>query len=268
MTKSKKLWILIGLLIIANIIYYIGQWGGETYVLYISDILPVICSFISILCLFYAFSGFKTFDFTKTAWLMILIGIFLFFLAETTYAIEEIALKWDMNEVYPSIADIFWCTAYIPMVIGLGMMFYGYKKSGFPMGNSKLYNAFSILFFLFAVTVIYFLLIPIIKDPETDFITKFFYLFYPIADLLLVIPAVILMYITSLFGIGSISKPWKYLAFGFILFTIADLLYSYLGWLDLYGNGNLIDVAWHAGYLLIGLAGLYQRELIESLKKV
>jgi uncharacterized membrane protein YhhN len=75
------------------------------------------------------------------------------------------------------------------------------------------------------------------------------------------------MYITNLFGGGTISRPWKYLAFGFILFTIADLLYSYLGWQDLYGNGNLIDLAWHAGYLFIGLAGLYQRELVDSLKK-
>ncbi len=267
MAKSKKLWIFIIILLIANIVYYIGQWGGENVLQYISDSLPILCSFISVICLFIAFRGFKEFDYTKIAWLMILIGIFFFFLAETIYAYLEIVIKTDMNNVFPTLADYFWCTGYIPLFIGLAMIFIGYKKSGLPMGNSKLYNALAFLFFIISVAVIYFLLIPIINDSETNIISKVFYLFYPIADLLLVIPAAILMYITSLFGLGKISTPWKFLAFGFILFTFADLLYSYLGWQDLYGNGNLIDVAWHAGYLFIGLAGLYQKELVESLNK-
>lgn len=267
MAKSKKLWIFIIILVVVNIVYYIGQWGGEKTLQYISDILPIISSFVSVICLTYAFRGFKEFDFTKTAWMMILLGIFISFAAETIYAYLEIVAQMNMNEVFPAVADYFWCAGYIPLFTGLGMMFIGYKKSGFPMGNSKLYSALALLFFLLSVTVIYFLLIPVVSDPETELLAKIFYLFYPIADLLLVIPAVILMYITSLFGFGKISKPWKFLAFGFILFTIADLLYSYLGWQDLYGNGNLIDVAWNAGYLFIGLAALYQRELVESLKK-
>jgi hypothetical protein len=81
-----------------------------------------------------------------------------------------------------------------------------------------------------------------------------------------VIPAAILFYITSLFG-GTITRPWKYLTIGFISFTVADLLFSYLSWQDAYGSGNLIDVAWHLGYLIIGLSALYQRELIESINE-
>jgi len=72
------------------------------------------------------------------------------------------------------------------------------------------------------------------------------------------------MYITSLFGEGTVSKPWKYLALGFLSFAFADLLYSYLSWQDKYGSGNFIDIAWHMGYLLIGFAGLYQRKLVET----
>ena len=80
------------------------------------------------------------------------------------------------------------------------------------------------------------------------------------------IPAVLLMYITSLFGTGIISKPLRFLAIGFVCFTVADLLFSVLSWQDLYGNGNPIDLAWNFGYLSIGLAALYQKELIDSFK--
>jgi hypothetical protein len=267
MKKSTILRVFILILVIANIVYYLGQWGGDTVLQYVSDSLPVICSFIGIVCLFRAYKGFQQRDFAKISWLLILVGVVFFFIAETIYGYLEVVKKEDMNEYFPSIADYFWCAGYVPMLAGLIMMFTGYKKSGLPIGNPKLYLGLSIGIFILALALIYYLLVPIVNDAETNLLSKIFYLFYPIADLLLVIPAALLMYITSLFGAGTISRPWKFLAFGYFLITIADLLYAYLGWQDLYGNGNLIDVMWHAGYLVIGLAGLYQRELIESIHK-
>jgi len=267
MKNSKKLWLIIGLILIANIIYYFGLWGGDNVLQWVSDGLPVLCSFIAIFGLWQAYKSFQKFDFTKIAWLMILIGIISFFLAEITYGLLEVVLKVNMDETYPSTADYFWCFGYLPMFVGLFIMLIGYKKSGLPLGNPKLYIAIIGVFVLVSLIVGRYILIPMINDPELDLLTKTFYLLYPTLDLLLVIPAILLMYITSLFGGAIISKPWKYLTYGFIFFTIADLLYSYLDWLGLYGNGNFIEIAWNAAYLLIGLAGIYQKELVESLKK-
>lgn len=264
MKKTTKLWYFTAFLIVINVIMYLAKWGGEKVLLYVSDTLPIICSLVSAICLWIAFRGFKNFDFAKKAWLLIFIGILLDFFAESTYAILEIVFVVDMNETFPTLADFFWCAGYIPLFWGLFLMFYGYKKSGFPLGNTKLYIFLAILLFLLLSTVFYFVLLPIFRDTETRGITKLFYIFYPAADVLVVIPVAILMYITSLFGMGKISWPWRFLALGFISFTGADLLYSYLSWEDIYGSGNLIDLAWHLGYLLIGMSGLYQRELIES----
>jgi hypothetical protein len=246
---------------------YLTRWGGENVLAVVSDALPVLCALVSLICLFYAFKGFKKFDFAKIAWLMIFIGITADFIAETIYGILEIGLKVDVNKVFPTIADYFWCFAYFPLFVGLAIMFFGYRKSGFPMGNMKLYGLIAAICLVLSASIIYYLLVPIMTDSQTGPLAKFFYLFYPVGDIFLVIPAIILMYITSLFGTGTISKPWKYLAIGFICFTLADLIYSYLSWKNLYGSGNFIDLAWHSGYLLIGLAGLYQRELIESFKE-
>jgi hypothetical protein len=265
MKKTKRLWFFIGILVVFNLTMYLTKWGGAKTLLYVSDLLPVLCSLISSVCLFFAFKKFKGYDAAKTAWLMIFIGITLNFFAESTYGALEIVFSVDVNAVFPTYADYIWCPAYIPMFIGLTIMFIGYKRSGLPMGQIKLYGILSLVILVLFSAVIYHLLIPIIKDTETNNLSKFFYLFYPIGDLFLVLPTVLLMYITSLFGKGIISKPWKYLALGYICFTIADLLYSYLSWRDLYGNGNPIDVAWNVGYLLIGLSGLYQTELIESI---
>lgn len=134
------------------------------------------------------------------------------------------------------------------------------------MGKTKIYILIFFALVLLLVLITYFILLPIYRDTSTDALAKFFYLFYPIADVLLLVPAVILMYITSLFGRGVVSKPWKYLVYGFILFTLADLAYSYLNWRDLYNAYEIIDVAWNAGYLLVGLAAVYQLELVDTLK--
>jgi hypothetical protein len=266
MKKPKNIWIIIFIIIIINVLMYLIKPGGEKVLQFTSDLLPVLCAFISVIYLTMAVRSFKEFDYTKIAWLLFLFGTILDFIAESIYGYMEIALHVDMNEYFPGIADYLWCLGYIPFFIGLVMIFIGYKKSGLPMGKTSRYIALSILAFLLLTVIIYFLLVPVIIDPETNLIAKVFYLYYPIADTLVVIPAAILIYITSLFGAAKITRPWKLLAFGFISFTIADLLYSYLGWQDLYGNGNLIDVAWHAGYLFIAMAGLYQYQLVKSLK--
>ncbi|MEW6066877.1 MAG: hypothetical protein AB1610_01060 [Nitrospirota bacterium] len=265
MKKSKTVFVFSLILIFFNLLFYSFQIGGENILTIVSDFLPVICSIIACIGLNTAFRSFKTFDYTKISWLMLLLGIVLFFGGESTYAVLEVIFEVDMNETFPTLADYFWLAGYLPLFIGLAMTIYAYKRSGFPFGNVKMYSLISAIFVIITGGLIYLLLIPIIQDTETSFLEKFVYLFYPIGDLFLIIPAVFMIYITSLFGKGSISRPWKYIAAGFISMTIADILYSYLSWLDMYGAGNFIDVAWNIGYLLIGIGAFYQKELIESL---
>jgi diguanylate cyclase len=265
MKKTTQFFLLMTALLLFNIIYYLGRWGGDEVLQYVSDGLPMVCSFIAILYLYSAVKSFKVRDNARLAWLLILIGISLNFVAESLYAVLEIGYQMDMNETFPTVADVFWCLGYIPLFGGLVLMFMEYKKSGLPLGRPPVYTAIVSGALLIFFVLGYFLLKPILEDEETDPLAKFFYFYYPLADLMLVVPAAILMYITSLFGSSAISNSWRVMAIGFLCFAMADLLYAYLGWHDLYGNGNLIDVLWHAGYLLIGLSGLYQKELIESI---
>lgn len=265
MKKTKSLWLISFVLIVINLFFFITKTGGDEVLKYVSDLLPVVASFIALVCLGIAFRGFKEFDLTKIAWLLIGLGTFFNLVAESTYAILDLHYGMDMNEVYPTLADFFWCAAYIPLFAGIFSMFVAYKNSGFPMGELRTYILFGVVFVATSVAVVFLLLIPVMNDPDTELFAKVFYLFYPIADLLLVAPSIILMYITSLFGKGIISRPLRYMAVGFVLMTISDLLFAVLDWQGAYGSGNLIDVGWNMGYLSIGLAALYQKELIDNL---
>ena len=267
MKKSKVLWLFMAILVIVNLVLSFLGDSESQYMKVTTDLLPVLCSVVSVICLIAALEKFTEFDFTKKAWLLIFLGIVLFMLAENLYAILELWFKMNMNESFPSAADIFWYMGYIPLFIGLGMIFLGYKRSGLPMGKIKMYVLLGIIVLLVVIVITNILLIPIIQDPESNTLTKISSLFYPIADMFIVIPAALLVVITNQFGSGKISVPWRLLATGFLLFTISDLLYSYFSWIGTYKSGSLVDIGWNAGYLFLGLAGLYQKELIESIKE-
>jgi hypothetical protein len=265
MNKSRNLWITIGSLMLINILVFIIKPGDEFTLTILSDLFPIICSLIAAIYLAMAVTGFKVFDLTKAAWLLIFFSILIFVVAESTYGYLEVVLGYNMDEEFPTVADTIWVLGYIPMFVGLFLLFIGYKRSGLPMGNPVVLVSISAAVLVVATMVVYFIMVPIINDPETGHSEKVFYLSYPIADILIVIPAILLVYITSLFGSGTIAKPLKYLALGFILFTLADMLYSYLDWQGLYGEGNWIDLGWNLGYLLFGAAGLYQYKMVKSL---
>jgi hypothetical protein len=262
--KSTSVWILGITLILFNILFFLFRFSGDTVLLYVSGLLPVASSILALVFLAMAFSAFRTMDFIKASWILLFIGIFLFFLGESTYAYQEIILKRDMKGLFPSISDIFWCAGYVPQFLSLAIMLAGYRKSGLPMGKIATFSIVIFLFMALCSAIIYHLLIPIIRDPEPELLTKIFSIFYPIADMALAGAALALMYITGLIGNGSLSASWKYISLGFILFTVADLAYSYLSYIGQYENDSFIDIAFNGGYLLIALSAAHQKQVIES----
>ena len=263
MKLSAKVWALTGMIMLFNIFFFWIKPEGKILTI-VSDLLPVICVLVSIIGITCAVKNLHGFDQTKIAWIMLLIGMVLFLAAETTYGFLEVIMNIDVNEVFPTLADYFWMAGYLPIFIGLVMLVIGYKKSGFSFGSKSTYTFGISCFVLVTALIIYKLLIPIIQDPETERLAKFVYLYYPIADLFIIIPAMILAYITNLFGKGLISRPWRYIAVGFLCMTTFDIIYSYLSWNDMYGPGNFLDLLQNISYLLIGLGGIFQKELIES----
>jgi hypothetical protein len=233
-----------------------------------SALFPVLFSLIAIIGMVSALRSFTAFDSTKTAWLLLLIGFTLDFLGEFMYGFLERVMHVDVEKVYPTIADAFWLAGYIPFFIAMFILINGYKRTGLPMGNWKKYLAGGLFFVVIASGLIYLLLIPMIKDTETNLLAKIVNVYYPVADMVLIVPAVALTLIVSSFGQSRLSLPWKFLSVSFMAMGLADILYSYLSWIEQYGSGNYIDLLWNASYLLAALAGSYQKELKESLSKV
>lgn len=269
MKTEQKFWIIATVIFLTNVIVYIlNQFLSfpEYVFLVLSDLFPIICSFIAVIGLYKATRQFKIFDIAKKSWFMISSGILLYFLGEFTYGFMEVALRCNMEEIIPSLADFFWILGYLPLGIGLYLLLIGYKQSGYCFGNCKKYLLYGAGLAIVVWLMFNNLLLPIVQDKESTLLEKTVYLFYPIGDLFLILPAILLGHVTYQLGKGALSKPWKYMAMGFILFTTADILYSDLSWHGFYATGNFIDIFWNSGYLLLAAAGFAQHDLMQSVQ--
>lgn len=266
MKKSAKFTIACLILLVAIFTIYLFKFGGDEVIKIAGGLCPIILSFFATLILSFTVQRFKTWDSARLTWFLLLLGTATFCTGECIYFFLEVIQGVNPDELYPSVADIFWCSAYIFFLAGMLNMITGYFKSGLPLEKWKQNLIPSGIVFIAIVGIMYkFLLQPIALDEETGSLEKFLYFFYPISDLLMILPAFFLIYITRLFGKGMLSKPWRVLALGFLIMAVADMSYSYLDWQDLYKTGNFIDMLWDVSYWLIGLSGFYQIEIMESI---
>lgn len=270
MKKSTIFALAVANLLIINAFFYIVMQVKETAWLYsvVSNVSAVICSLLAVLGIFVAITNFKRYDFIKLSWIILLSGVCLYFLAETIYAVCEIGFRMDMDLIFPSVADWLWVVGYVPLIGGMVMFLHGYRMSGLPLGGKKFYIELFIVSMLIISFISAYIFVPIVKDSGISAMAKTVYVVYLTGDFVLIILSMILAHITGLLGVGLASRPWRCIAFGFIFITLSDIAYSYLTWQSNYSSGSFVDIGWNTGYLLIGLAGFYQKELFDSIGRM
>ncbi len=252
-------------LLAAQVLLYAFQPGGEGALAWISDLSPILFGMAAVIGMWRAVSCFKTMDGTKTAWVLMLAGIILNVAAEAMYAVLELIAGLDMNEIFPSLADLLWMSGYIPLFAGLLILAAGYRTSGLPLGSWVKFAAAAAGLAAIAAAVAVWVIVPIASDPQAGFLSQFASIYYPVADIAVLAPALTLILIGVQFRNGKIIAPWILLTAAFICWSFSDILYSILVWQDLYGAGNYIDLGWSLSYVLLGAAGLTQRGLMRSI---
>jgi len=94
---------------------------------------------------------------------------------------------------------------------------------------------------------------PIYRSNKDSLLGQVIVLAYPMSDVVMVSLVVILMARTCSRGRESLGLVMA----GLVAFATADSGFAYLTEVGRYTGGNLLDVGWVAGYLLIGLGALW-----------
>ncbi len=190
----------------------------------------------------------KEFDFLSTkngrTMTIIMLGFLLYTLAETTWFLFVMAGE----DPYPSIADVFWIAGYIPFIVGLGLSAKSIKMK-FQKSTLVIWIVLSIVL---AISVIAIDVYPLIVEEFN--IETLVAVTYPIADVLVIIPALVLV---LKYRSGEIARPWAILIIGFFLTAIGDIWYVFEENAGIYTSPySYVDFFLSLGYVFFIMSGL------------
>jgi hypothetical protein len=161
---------------------------------------------------------------------------------------------------FPSVADVWFVIAYPLLIAGVIAFIMAYARSGFPMGGT------TVTFLILAAAALaasWPLLAPIVRSADAP-LPKTLNLLYPALDLVLLVPAIVLLRITSRFRGGAVWHIWLALLAGFVFTALGDILFAYFSTLGF----THLDPAVHAMYLVAygGMAAgaMVQRRLLAA----
>jgi hypothetical protein len=240
-TKSVGIKAAISACLIITVLYLVLQpYLDILYVL--SNTSEPIFSLVPFLVALYAVRQ-RNFAFvSSTRWLVF--GFLLWFLGEATYT--TYALFFGIAIPYPSLADFFWLSGY-PFVL-VGMITF-LRQFRFALNRRTVALAFSISIAVTGLIVVS-LVLPVISS-SADLMENIVGLAYPIVDVTLLFASILG---ALLFRGGKVGRGWYWLVIAVVLFSLGDILFSYLTAKGLYYDGNPLDLFYDYAYIFFGLS--------------
>ncbi len=241
-TKNKKLWLglilaVVGLVIIINIM------GEETSVLVGNLVyIPIAGGLLVISTINFIHHRLKGIH--GKAWLIFLLAATSWFVAEMTWIVHELILHEDP---FPSAADYFYLAGY-PLYFVFAILYLKPVLKGLEKRTIAIAIAGG---FLFLIPTAY---LTLDGDYSAEPSELFWGLSYPIADSIVLIPALLAVY---LFFRGKVNLMWSMSLLGIFSLVIGDTGFLFLSLEDTYHTGHPIEIAFYWMYILFAI-GVYE----------
>jgi diguanylate cyclase (GGDEF)-like protein len=188
----------------------------------------------------------------RAPWILIVLGQFLFLAGDVTW----IVLDRMGSEAYPNLGDVFYVGGYVPIAIGLSMLWRSHRaiaNVGALVDGLIVGVAAAILLWVFFIG-------PAVLDSEVGFSARLINTAYPAGDLLL-----IAMCAQLAMRLRRTAPSWI-LMLGMGSLLIGDIWYAYLAAAGTYVAGHPVDGFWWLSYVAIAALVVHERvgELSEA----
>jgi hypothetical protein len=196
----------------------------------------------------------------RSSWRIMAVGLAGFAAGEAVLVIYQAALR--VPSPFPSAADFFFVPSYPLLLAGLVRAIRAYGESGYPIGSPRERAQTAGVTAVAAALVAYPMLKPVVAVPAPA-LEMFLNVAYPILDLALLVPVVILLRIAIRFRGGEVWKVWAGLLAGFILSCAADVLFAYFTASGRESLDPLSDVLFILSYAALARGALGQYQLLK-----
>ena len=233
------------------IVYFLGQ-GHPSFLYMVSNGLPPLLALtaLSMAIVGLVRNGVSVKNRFSMSWLGYSLGILLWFLGETTWAVY--ALLYSNPNPFPSIADVFWLAGYVPLICAVLTQSWPFREF---LRSRKMLTVGGVIFCVAA-----FLLAALIPPTYTsnlggDLVSVAVGLAYPLLDVCLLIVALPVLF---LYGRGTFWRPFLFVTIGLVLTFIGDILFTWTSLNGTYYDGSYLELFFHWSYLVLAY-GFYMR---------
>lgn len=196
----------------------------------------------------------------RWAWTSVALGVFLLFLGQLALAPQQITTG---TSPFPSIADLFFVSAYPALITGFFGLLVAYNQAGFPLGSSG--ERIAIVASVVALGIAFgIVVLEPLADPAAPLLETTLNLGYPILDLVLLIPLLLLFRATIAFGASLVGRVWLTLLAGLFCLCAGDVAFAYLAGLDIASLDAFMHATYMLGYGLIADGIARQARLLAS----
>jgi hypothetical protein len=243
---------LVGLFVIAGSTIIYTSSDVESILIF-GNITKIFSLFVAGFSLTMTQNAYATGDTPKKAWTYLASGMWLWMLGQLLFAFYKIFLRQDL---YPSIADIYFSLGYAPLFLGLIVLIGDFKSTGLPMGSARSYLIQGVILALAYAGIFFNFLLPLLRTDDSAG-AKFLNVGYPTSDFLLFATTTVLIRISWVLRGGSLARSWIMLGAGFITIAVADVIFAYR-------PSPVVDILFFTSYFLIAVSGVHQLQMLKQ----
>jgi hypothetical protein len=237
-----------------------GGAAGEEIRLYVGSLGKLLLLALAAFGALKSAVGFEADNPMRGTWRMMAAGLACFTAGEGVIVIYEAVLR--LPTPYPSAADMFFVAAY-PLFFGaMTRAIRAYRESGYPIGTGRERAVTGAIVGGVAVLVA-FTLKPLLSASAASQ-AMVLNLAYPILDLAVFIPVVILLGIAFRFRGGEVWKVWAGLLAGFLLQSAGDVLFAHFTATGQEILNPLSEVMFLLSYAALARGAIGQYQLLRS----
>jgi hypothetical protein len=195
----------------------------------------------------------------STPWAVLGAGAALFACGQAGLAWYQVIL--DQKAPFPSAADPLFVVGTVLLITATAMFVWVYQHSGLAMATRG-----EIIQTLVAGAMPVALIVGVVLRPiaaaEASFWEQFLNLAYPALDLVLFVPAALLLRVMLKLRGGRLWHVWARLLAAVFFMGSGDVLYAYFTTLDFSALDPLLDLTFAYGYILLAWGTFTQAELL------
>jgi len=196
----------------------------------------------------------------RPAWRLLAAGLLCTLLGQAALAPYQLS---GNESPFPSLADLFYVAAYPLIAAALVMFIRAYADTGFPIGTRG--ERAAVLGAATAVCVA--LAVPALRpviEADAPAPAKALSAAYPLFDMALLVPLVLLLRITWRFRGGSLSAAWLAVLSGFVFLSAGDVLFAYFTALGRSGLDPFVHAAYILAYGLVAVGARRHLDLVRA----